>query len=426
MNTDASCCFSPAFEFETCPLGSLIRGITFPLMKSIILALVVSIQMAAVAADIPVPTFKVVDIDTQVQIGYGVTVADVNGDRKPDILLADKNLIVWYENPSWIKHVMAEKLTALDHVCIAAADIDGDGKCEVAVGAGWNPGDTLNSGAVFYLVPPADRAQKWDPVALPHEPTVHRMRWVKNEQGAAQLVMVPLHGRGNKPATGEGAGVKVIRYTKPANVREAWKAETLDESMHKTHNFDPVQWDADAAQEMLVAGLEGVFLMDLNAGARMMTQISGTEGGGAGEVRAGTLGGTRRFVVTVEPMHGNNLVLYTPPSGAGPKKLWNRTLLDESLIDGHALACGDLSGLGRDQIVVGWRAMNRPTAKVGIKLFSPLDAEGTKWRQTMIDDNAMACEDLCLADLDGNGKLDIVAAGRATKNLKIYLNEGVK
>ena len=70
--------------------------------------------------------------------------------------------------------------------------------------------------------------------------------------------------------------------------------------------------------------------------------------------------------------------------------------------------------------------MNRPTAKVGIKLLSPLDAEGTKWRQTMIDDNAMACEDLCLADLDGNGKLDIVAAGRATKNLKIYLNEGVK
>jgi hypothetical protein len=38
----------------------------------------------------------------------------------------------------------------------------------------------------------------------------------------------------------------------------------------------------------------------------------------------------------------------------------------------------------------------------------------------------MACEDLCLADLDGNGKLDIIAAGRATKNLKIYLNQGVK
>lgn len=395
-------------------------------MQTRILLSLLASQCATLAAGIPVPTFKAVELDTKVQIGYGVTVADVNGDRKPDILLADKNHIVWYENPTWARHVMAENLTRQDHVCIAAQDIDGDGQCEVAVGAGWNPGDTLNSGAVFYLVPPADRTQKWEPVALPHEPTVHRMRWVRNDKGAYDLVMVPLHGRGNQPATGEGAGVKVIRYRKPANVREPWQVETLDDSMHKTHNFDPIQWDADAAQELLVGGKEGVFLMDFVSGAAAMTQISGTESGGAGEVRAGQLGAGKRFVATVEPMHGNNLVLYTPPSAAEPKKRWNRALLDESLIDGHALACGDLSGMGRDQIVVGWRAMNRPTAKVGIKLFTPLDAEGAKWQQTMIDDNTMACEDLCLADLDGNGKLDIIAAGRATKNLKIYLNQGAR
>ena len=113
------------------------------------------------AAEPAVPKFKAVEVDNQIQIGYGVTVADVDGDRKPDILVADKNQIVWYQNPGWKKHVMAERLTELDHVCIAARDIDGDGKAEVAVGAGWNPGDTLNSGAVFYLVPPADRTERW-------------------------------------------------------------------------------------------------------------------------------------------------------------------------------------------------------------------------------------------------------------------------
>jgi hypothetical protein len=35
----------------------------------------------------------------------------------------------------------------------------------------------------------------------------------------------------------------------------------------------------------------------------------------------------------------------------------------------------------------------------------------------------MACEDLQVADLDGDGRLDIVAAGRATHNHKIYFNE---
>ena len=105
-------------------------------MKAILPALFVS-TVALTAAG---PAFKAVNIDTQISIGYGVAVADVNGDKKPDILLADKHQIIWYENPGWQKHVIAEKLTTLDHVCIAAADIDGDGKCEIAVGAGWNPG----------------------------------------------------------------------------------------------------------------------------------------------------------------------------------------------------------------------------------------------------------------------------------------------
>src|SRR5436309_7872604 len=147
------------------------------LLSAIGLALSMTQAPAAAPA---IPRFRAVDVDTKIQIGYGVAVADVDGDGKPDILLADKNEIVWYRNPTWQKFIMAEKLTQLDHVCIAAADIDGDGKAEVAVGAGWNPNDIVSSGAVFYLIPPKDRTRRWEPVELPHEPTVHRMRWVRN------------------------------------------------------------------------------------------------------------------------------------------------------------------------------------------------------------------------------------------------------
>src|SRR6266849_3343206 len=142
-----------------------------------------------------IPDFRSVEIDSKIQIGYAVTVADVDGDKKPDILLVDKKQIVWYRNPTWEKFVIAENLTPQDNVCIAAADIDGDGKAEIAVGAGWNPNDTINSGAVFYLIPPTDRTQKWEPLALPHEPTVHRMRWMRDQTGKFELVVVPLHGR---------------------------------------------------------------------------------------------------------------------------------------------------------------------------------------------------------------------------------------
>ena len=160
-------------------------------MKTLCLAIV--LVATVVHAAPPEPKFRAVTIDDKIQIGYGVAVADVDGDGKPDILLADKKQFVWYRNPgaeksgdpaAWQKFLIAENLTEHDNVCLAAQDIDGDGKCELAVGAEWNPGDTVNSGAVFYLIPPADRTQKWEPVKFPNvEPTTHRMKWMKLEDG---------------------------------------------------------------------------------------------------------------------------------------------------------------------------------------------------------------------------------------------------
>lgn len=388
-------------------------------MTSRISILLLASATTAYAAP-PEPMFRAVTIDEKIEIGYGVAVADVDGDGKPDVLLADKKKYVWYQNPTWKKHVLVENLTEKDNVCIAARDIDGDGKCEIAVGAQWNPGDTLNSGSVHYLIPPADRTQKWEPVKLHHEPTVHRMRWVKREDGKFDLVVVPLHGRGNKGGVGEG--VKILAYQMPADPKQPWTTEVLDASLHATHNFDPVQWDDDGAQEMLVGGKEGSFLWDRKDGKNSFTQLGGNEGGGAGEIRLGKLP-TTRFFATVEPMHGNSLVCYTPSEHIGAK--WNRAVRDATLADGHAIACGDLLGTGGDQIVYGWRGKNKD-GKVGIRLLTALDPDATKWRTSLVDDNTMACEDLLLADLDADGKLDIVAAGRATKNVKIYFNETAK
>jgi hypothetical protein len=42
----------------------------------------------------------------------------------------------------------------------------------------------------------------------------------------------------------------------------------------------------------------------------------------------------------------------------------------------------------------------------------------------MVDDGGMATEDLVVADLNGDKRPDIVASGRATRNVRIYWNEG--
>ena len=395
-------------------------------MKTFLLSLawLVALEKLVCAAEPPVPKFRTVEIDAKIEIGYGVAVADINGDGKPDIVLADKKQIVWYENPGWQKHVIAENLTELDNVCIAVQDIDGDGKAEIAVGAGWNPNDTVNSGAVFYLIPPADRTQRWTPVELPHEPTVHRMKWVRNEAGKYELVVVPLHGRGN--TNGVGAGVRILAYEMPADPKQPWKTHLIDDSMHMTHNFQVVLPSREKGTNpaIIVAAKEGVFQFWREKGKWEKSQLFldpvANPGFPTGEIR---LSQFVNFYTTIEPMHGNQVVYYVYSYEKGANR-WVRTVLDSSLKEGHALACGDLLGIKDDQVLAGWRGKNAD-AKAGIVMFTWTgDGSGQphSWRKTVIDDN-MACEDLCLADLNGDGKLDIIASGRATHNLKVYFNE---
>ena len=375
-----------------------------------------------------IPNFLPQEIDSAVGIGYGLALADVDGDARTDILLCDKDLIVWSQNPTWKKHVIAEKLTEKDHVCIAARDIDGDGKCEIAVGAQWNPGDTTGSGAVFYLDPPADRTQRWKPVQLSHEPTTHRMKWVRNLAGRYDLIVVPLHGRGNK--NGEGAGVRILAYHKPDDVSQPWNTTLVTDSMHMTHNLDIVPpGNPSEAESLLLCGREGIIRLDPSSNGwrtRWIAKHDQPDLLGAGEVRWGAFAGGQPYISTIEPMHGNQVVLYTPPADGPKDGLWQRRALDDTLTDGHAVSCHDLLGLNNRQIVVGWRAHHKLGTRVGVKLLHTTKEDGNGWVKNLLDDNTMACEDLIGTDLDGDRDVDLVAAGRATKNLKIYWNQRLK
>ena len=355
------------------------------------------------------PRFSGQVVDNNISIGYGLAIGDVDGDTKPDILLADKKQFVWYRNGDWKRFVLTENLTERDNVCIAARDIDGDGKVEVAVGAQWNPGetaDTAKSGAVYYLVRPNDPEAKWTPVKLHHEPTTHRMRWVRVAKDKYHLIVLPLHGHGNKD--GEGEPVKVIACEMPEDLRRKWKYITVDQSMHLTHNLDVVERDVNGeSQEWLyIAGKEGIKVFKSEKGNWLPPDqvISGKP---FGEVRASEV------LAGISPMHGNELVVFDGNT---------EIVLTRELRQGHALAVGDLVPGGREEIVVGWREANSE-GKVGVKIFIESEGPEPAWTGYWVDNNGMACEDLQVADLDGDGKSEIIAAGRATKNLKIYWNE---
>ena len=397
------------------------KRIQFVLLLSAFICVHLRFQSPVSAAD---PRFRAQTIDDKIQIGFGVTVADVDGDGKPDVLLADKTQFAWYRNPTWEKFVIAENLTKRDNVCLAAQDIDGDGKCELAVGADWDPNDREHSGAVFYMIAPADRTKKWEAVPLPAEPTVHRMRWVQLADDKWALVVVPLHGRG-ADAKGDGPGAKILLYHPPAgDPHTPWTTELFDDKLHVVHGLE-----VSGKWTIHLASREGVMIAQNSDGRGWFKQLTPRDDTHPssevceGVLRPGEAGVSDQLMMaTIEPFHGNLLAVGVTE----PKTLtFARHVLTDKLVEGHALGWvwryAKTGPHPSDALAVGWRGRGAGTSR-GVAIWTPLDPRAREWRETVIDD-AMACENLCIADLDGDQKADIIASGRATHNVKIYWNE---
>jgi len=90
----------------------------------------------------------------------------------------------------------------------------------------------------------------------------------------------------------------------------------------------------------------------------------------------------KKYLATIEPWHGNQVVVYLPPEQKGD--LWDRKVLDATLKQAHALWCADLDGDGDDEIVVGWREPSDSTGRPGIVLYDSVD-ENWKRREKVSD-----------------------------------------
>jgi hypothetical protein len=378
-----------------------------------IATLLCGLPVQAPSGDAPIK-FDTQQIRDNFGVGYAVTVADVNGDRRPDILAINGTQLVWFENPSWTMHVALDGQTPKDNVTLAPHDIDRDGRLDVALGAAWNPKDTTGGGTLHW-VSPRSAGEAWTLHDIASEPTLHRIRWA-NVDGAGdpELIVTPLHGRGTAPPEWNGVGPRILVMRVPRDpARDAWPVEVADDSLHILHNFTVIDFDGDRDDDLLTASREGVHLLERGADGRWTKTKIGE--GPAGEVKVGRLEGARALA-TIEPWHGTALVVYREPSGGSPKRVWPRQVIDETLTGGHAVGWADVDGDGDDELVAGWR-----DKEGGVALYR-FGHGGAAPARTMIDAGGMATEDLAVADLDADGRPDIVASGRRSANVRIYWN----
>ncbi|QDS93335.1 FG-GAP repeat protein [Roseimaritima multifibrata] len=359
------------------------------------------------------------------RVVYAVTAADIDNDGLQDVVAVTEHAVLWYQAPRWRKRILLADATIPDNVCIAPFDIDRNGRIDLALGAGWPKG----GGTIQWLSPGKSIEQPWNVHPISSEGWTHRMRWA-NVLGTdePQLVVSPLNATIRD-------GARLLAFSIPKDPKhDRWHSTVINESLNRIHNHLCVapeaiglETDDDESTKITLAasqeGLSAIIPDHRNPSKfRLVPLLPGATGDtpdkqGVGEIKTGMLSNGQRFAATIEPMHGTDAVVYELGdffAAASPK----RTVLTDQLRGGHALAVADIDGDKSDEIIVGYR---EPNPQVGIVMFDH-QPDGT-WTEHRIG-SQVACEDLVVADVTGDGKLDIIAGGRATRNVVLYVNQG--
>lgn len=353
------------------------------------------------------PALERVVIDADLPGAYQVEIAEVNGDGKADIVALGGGTVAWYENPSWTKRIVSDAKTTPGVISTATRDIDGDGKAEIAIAYEFEM--TKPKRGKLLLARQGEKS--WTYENLGDYPSIHRLRWGDFDgDGKADLAVAPIFGPSatSPDFQEEGAGLVVLLAANGFRPGEVARGKV-------THAIGVVPWNEKGRDSILSASNEGVWrhrhidgtwiswkLFDGAAGTRPKT--------GASEIHQGRFADDTAFFATIEPWHGTNVVVHTE-SPAGSDRFEKATMLDDSLIDGHALCVADIDGDGTGEVFAGYRG--KGTSVIGYRRV------GDAWQRTVIDDR-IAAQDLRSGDVDGDGRPDVVAVGGSTRNVVLY------
>jgi len=373
------------------------------------------------------PEFRSHTIATDLRGGYQVVPCDVNHDGKIDLIALASGMtdLVWFENPTWERHVIASNLPRM--INLAAWDTDGDGIPEIVLAHEFSMRAKDSIGIVSWLKHNGDPRQPWTVTEIDRLPTSHRLRWADIDgSGKKVLVNAPLTGAKAEPP--DYRDQVPLVYYRPGD----WKRQVIvgqvgnlppienrpvdDRNEGLVHGITILDWDGDGREEILTAGFTGIQMYKLGKnGQWSKTEIAKGDPAawpksGSSDVAVGHTG-KDRFLAAIEPWHGNQVTVYRRQGST-----WRREVIDDSLLDGHTIVTGGLSGDGNDQVIAGMRGKPQ---RVYIYAF-----DGTRWNRQTLDDGDISAAACAVADLNGDGRPDIACIGSATHNLKWYENLG--
>ncbi len=374
--------------------------------------------------------FEAETIASDIEGAYLTKIADLNDDGRPDVILLSvrSSEVLWFENPTWTRHVLAADITpasvgaAVDEQDDAHFDGARRDGVKIVLLTGFHRDDyAQNIGALVF----SDGAS---PVTVfAHEPAAHRAAFADIDgDGARELVVAPIAGPGDDAPIASLVATPLVLYRPPQPARHV----ITDALKGTVHGLSIIDWDGDGRDDILTAGFGGVWLHQSigKTGGKASGDLSKLEWRseqltkgrrdddprqrGAGDIKTGMRADGTRFLATIESVHGGDVAVYE----ISPQGVWRRQVIDQDYRLAHGFAVADFNGDGGDEIIVG-----ESRGAGGVFLYSS-SGGGKDWRRITIDKDGMAAGGCEAADMTGDGRVDLVCAGFPTRNAKLYVN----
>ena len=342
-----------------------------------------------------VPKFAAHELATDLKGGYQVVVADVNGDGKPDLIALASGMtdLIWFENPTWERHVLASGFNRMINCSFEVID----GKPFIVLAHEFSNDASKSIGIVSVLTPNGRHDEPWKAQEIDRLPTSHRIRSLRFG-GKTVFLNLPLTAADAKAP--EYRGHIPIVYYRPG----IWKREVLSiEEQGVLHGV----W-VEGENSFLTASFLGVARYNYRRGTWKRTLLTSGDPGLWPKSGSSDVAVVGPFVAAIEPWHGNQVVVYDSAHKT-------RKIIDSSLVDGHTVISAKLNDGVHPQIVAGYRGKG-----TSVYIY---DLVGADWNRTLLDDK-MAAASCAAADLNGDGRVDLVCIGSVTTNLKWYENLG--